>query len=159
MPLSRYMFATAVSLTHNAKAAEDLVQDAFERLWIHRDELDTVESMSSYVNAIVRHLFVDRLRRKRMSLVDLPQEMQFADNNPTPERLTEIDEYTKNVYRLIELLPQQQRAIITLRDIEGRKYEEIEKITGLSNTSIRVALSRARKIIRKQFNEFYGDER
>ena len=55
------------------------------------------------------------------------------------------------VMRLIGELPEQQRQIITLRDVEGRTYEEIENLTKLSPTNIRVLLSRARKTIRERF--------
>ena len=55
------------------------------------------------------------------------------------------------VMRLIGELPEQQRQIITLRDVEGQTYEEIENLTKLSPTNIRVLLSRARKTIRERF--------
>lgn len=159
LPLSREMFATAVSLTHNVRTAEDLVQDAYERLWIHRNELDRVDSLGKYANATVRHLYLDNKRKGKGLHIDLHQEMLFADSSADTERQTEASEDTRTVFRLIELLPQQQQRIITLRDIEGREYDEIEKLTGLSQIAIRVNLSRARKTVRLQFKEYYRNER
>ena len=159
LPLSREMFATAVALTHNVKTAEDLVQDALERLWTCRNELDSVDSLRAYSMATVRHIFIDSLRIRKIPTVVLSQDEYIHDVEADAEKLAIVGEEATTVYRLIDLLPEKQRTIITLRDIEGRKYSEIEQLTGMAQTAIRVNLSRARKAVRKQFKEYYRNER
>jgi RNA polymerase sigma-70 factor (ECF subfamily) len=60
---------------------------------------------------------------------------------------------------LIGQLPDQQRQIMQMRDVEDLAYEEIEKATGLTSINIRVLLSRARKKIREQFLAIRNYER
>lgn len=62
--------------------------------------------------------------------------------------------------RCIARLPEQQRLLITMRDVNNLDYGEIEQATGLGMTNIRVTLSRARKTLREQFNNIrnYGDK-
>ena len=61
--------------------------------------------------------------------------------------------------KLIHQLPEQQKQVMQMRDVEDRTYEEIEKVTGLTSINIRVLLSRARKKIREQFLEIMNYER
>ena len=67
-----------------------------------------------------------------------------------PDGTQERDD-VRVVQMLIGRLPEPQRRVVRLRDIEGCPYEEIEQLTGLSAVNIRVMLSRARKKIRKDF--------
>ncbi len=62
------------------------------------------------------------------------------------------------VMHLIDCLPETQRQVIMLRDVDDCSYEEIETTTGLSAGNVRVLLSRARKTIREQFNAIVNHE-
>lgn len=78
-------------------------------------------------------------------------DMQLADD-------LELREEAQQVRRIIAHLPEQQQRIVALRDVKGCSYEEIERITGLGATNVRVLLSRARKKIRDEFNKWSNYE-
>ena len=159
LPCHRRMFLTALSLTRNRQDAEDIVQDAFTRLWERRNQTLAEKNVEAYCNTLVRNIFIDRQRRQHLKITEqAADELQHADHTATDNEI-EQQESENIVMQLIEELPEQQQQIITLRDVEGRTYEEIEKLTRLSQTNIRVLLSRARKSIRNHFNTQTEDGR
>ena len=70
----------------------------------------------------------------------------------------EVRDEVRQVKDIIAHLPEQQQRIVNLRDVKGCSYEEIEQVTGLNSTNIRVLLSRARKRIREEFNKWNNYE-
>ena len=70
----------------------------------------------------------------------------------------EVRDEAQQVRHIIAHLPVQQQKIVTLRDVKGCSYEEIEQVTGLNATNVRVLLSRARKKIREEFNKWNNYE-
>ena len=153
MPHSRRMYATAWRLTADAQAAEDLVQEAFLKLWMKRDSLNKVENTEAFCTTIVRNIFFDRYRKNGNRFVEQPPEkLNIADDSNISEQLEHRENAIKFM-NIIARLPEQQRLIITLRDIEDLSYSEIAAQTGLQAINIRVLLSRARKQIREQFNK------
>ena len=147
------MYAAAWRLTADAQAAEDLVQEAFLKLWMKRDSLNKVTNTEAFCLTIVRNIFFDRYRKNGNKFVERPpEELNIAADSNISERLEQREDATK-VMNIIAHLPEQQRLIITLRDIEDRSYDEIAAQTGLQAVNIRVLLSRARKQIREQFNK------
>ena len=118
-----------------------MVQEAYLKLWNKRDELAGVLNTEAYCVTLVKNLCYDALRRSR------PDEDGHA-----PE-----DEVNQ-VRRLIGRLPEQQKRVILLRDVNDCSFEEIEQATGLNAINIRVLLSRARKKIREQYNAIMNYE-
>lgn len=151
LPCHRRMFLTALRLTRHRQDAEDIVQDAFTKLWELRHDTLADKNVEAYCTRIVRNLFIDRQRRQHLHIsAQAADEFNLPDYHATGNKL-EQQESENMVMRLIGELPEQQRQIITLRDVEGQTYEEIENLTKLSPTNIRVLLSRARKTIRERF--------
>ncbi|MBR7013612.1 MAG: RNA polymerase sigma factor [Prevotella sp.] len=153
LPCHRRMFLTALRLTRHRQDAEDIVQDAFTKLWELRHDTLADKNVEAYCTRIVHNLFIDRQRRQHLHIsAQAADEFNLPDYHATGNKL-EQQESENMVMRLIGELPEQQRQIITLRDVEGQTYEEIENLTKLSPTNIRVLLSRARKTIREQFKQ------
>ena len=86
------------------------------------------------------------------SLPDLIFSILFFFMMVTSMREVELKDEANIVQRIIETLPEQQRQIVKMHDVDDFSYEEIEQATGLTTVNIRVLLSRARKKIREQFN-------
>lgn len=76
----------------------------------------------------------------------------------SPEKELETKDKVRDIRRLIDRLPDKQRQVMKLKSIDDCSMDEIEQITGLSAVNIRVLLSRARKIIREQFEKLYTYE-
>lgn len=153
LPCHRRMFLTALRLTRHRQDAEDIVQDAFTKLWELRHDTLADKNVEAYCTRIVHNLFIDRQRRQHLHIsAQAADEFNLPDYHATGNKL-EQQESENMVMRLIGELPEQQRQIITLRDVEGLTYEEIAQQTGLTEVNIRVLLSRARKTIREQFKQ------
>lgn len=133
----------AITLLHDRHAAEDAVQDLYERLWRRRIFI-RMAGFRSLVMTGMRNMCIDRLRARRRNAP--PVEITTAENrirsaeNDTVER----SEMGALVRRLIGELPPREREVIHLRDIEGMEIAEIAKVTGSNDQSVRMALSRAR---------------
>lgn len=153
LPCHRRMFLTALRLTRHRQDAEDIVQDAFTKLWELRHDTLADKNVEAYCTRIVHNLFIDRQRRQHLHIsAQAADEFNLPDHHATGNKL-EQQESENMVMRLIGELPEKQRQIITLRDVEGLTYEEIAQQTGLTEVNIRVLLSRARKTIREQFKQ------
>ena len=152
LPLSRRMYWAAWRLTENRQEAEDLVQDVFLRLWMQRDALPDVRNAEAYCVRLVQRRFLD-LRRSRHPEASLPSDASLLPSGDDLYREAEVRNQAEHVGRLIGQLPESQRQVITLRDVEDRPYDEIARTTGLSLANVRTLLSRARRTIRERFWE------
>ncbi len=159
LPCHRQLYRTAFRLLGNALDAEDMVQEAYLKLWNRRDELAGIDSVEAYCVTLLKHLCYDSLRLVRPDEDDHPpEELPLAAESNVAREVEERDEVGQ-VKRLIGRLPRPQRQVILMRDVNDCSYEEIEQATGLSAVNIRVLLSRARKKIREQFNALVNYER
>lgn len=143
------MFALATRLTGCRADGEDVVQDVLTRLWQQRDNLAGIKSLEAYVTGMTRNAAIDFIRRRRPT-VSIEDEPSYTDtmSAPSGEALLLRREEMEVIMLSIGRLSENQRTVITLRDVEGRELEEIERITGLSAVNVRVLLSRGRKSLR-----------
>ena len=156
----RRLYRTAFQLMGNAQDAEDMVQEAYLRLWKRRDELPTdIINTEAYCVTLVKNICYDALRLSHLEEDNRPpEELSIATESNVMKEVEQKDEIN-HVMKLINRLPDQQRQVMLMRDVEDRPYEEIEHTTGLSAVNIRVLLSRARKKIRGQIKEMMSYER
>jgi len=117
--------------------SRDVVQTAFEKMWVNRAEVDNAKC-KSYLFTVAYHQMIDHLRKaKRISLRD-----EFKDD------MRVIDRPVSNTKKILEealsRLSETQRSLVLLKDYEGYSYEEIGKITGLNESQVKVYLHRAR---------------
>jgi RNA polymerase sigma factor (sigma-70 family) len=117
--------------------ANDIVQDSYERLWRHVAELE-YQVVKSWLFSTAYHIMIDIIRKdKRITNLegihenDLVYESQYSD-------LNEI------LHKALELLPEQQKNSVMLRDYEGYSYKEIGDITGLSEAQVKINIYRGR---------------
>lgn len=158
LPLHTQLYRTAFRLMGNAMDAEDMVQEAYLKLWERRDDLGHVANMEAYCTSLIRHICIDAFRRKRPEEDSPPpEEFPLTDNEDAATALERQDE-AEQLTSLINRLPEGQRTVMTLHDVEGCSYEEIEEATGFTAVNIRVMLSRARKKIREQIERIRNYE-
>lgn len=158
LPLHTQLYRTAFRLMGNAMDAEDMVQEAYLKLWERCNDLGHVANMEAYCTSLIRHICIDAFRRKRPEEDSPPpEEFPLTDNEDAATALERQDE-AEQLTSLINRLPEGQRTVMTLHDVEGCSYEEIEEATGFTAVNIRVMLSRARKKIREQIERIrnYG---
>ena len=152
LPCNQQLYRVAFRLTRNRDDAADMVQETYLKIWNIRDRLDQVDNPSAFCMTTLKNVYIDSLRRSRLELDSTP-------DAETIERIADADlvdliearDSCSLVNRLIELLPDNQRQVITMRDIADLSFEDIQSATGLSPGNVRTLLSRARKKIKQQF--------
>lgn len=160
LPFHPKLFQIACALVGNKSDAEDILQDAYFKLWNKRNELPEIENPEAFCVTLVRNLCLDFLRSPRASRRETEiEEVTCLATDSSPEKELETKDKEQQIRQLINRLPDNQRQVIRLRGIDDCSMDEIEQITGLSAVNIRVLLSRARKAIREQFDKLYEYER
>ena len=159
LPLKNKLFRLALRITLDSAEAEDVTSDTLIKVWNKREELKDIESIEAYCMTVCRNLALDRHEKKEAQNLSLEaNEIDAADNSFTPDEQLERDEKLRKVHELFNQLPERQRTIMQLRDIEEKSYREIATIMGVSEEVVKVTLFRARQAIRKQYDkiENYG---
>jgi RNA polymerase sigma-70 factor (ECF subfamily) len=122
--------------------AKDIIQDTFEKMWIKSAEINP-EKAKSYLFTAAYRTMIDSIRKEKKQA-----EFSEADLNKLSHTPQNFD-VQKILHKAIDLLPEDQRAVILLRDYEGYSYEEIQQITGLSLSQVKVYIFRARVFLKK----------
>lgn len=157
LPLHPQLYRAAYALMQNAEDAEDIVQEAYLKLWDKRDTLDIHTNPAAYCTTLVRHLSLDQLQTKHYTAeTPLPDNPTYPSDWNTEQRLEARDQWM-HLRQLIAHLPDTPRKVLWLRDVQECSMEEIARSTGLTDVNIRSILSRTRKKIREQFNRLTGD--
>ena len=158
LPLKDKLFRLALRITLDRVEAEDVVQDTMIRVWNKRDEWQQFESVEAYCLIVAKNLAIDRSQKKDAQNVELTPEMaEEADTSGPYDRLVN-NERMKIIHRLIDELPEKQRLIMQLRDIEGESYKDIAKVLQLTEEQVKVNLFRARQKVKQRYIEIdeYG---
>ena len=120
LPLKDKLFRLALRITLNRAEAEDIVQDALLRIWDKRTEWNGMDSIEAYALVITKNLAIDRMQKKDNQTVDLPIESEYTADASNPYTRMISNERLQLIHRLINQLPEKQRIIMQLRDIEGK---------------------------------------
>lgn len=143
------MYRFALRFLRDEEEAKDIVQEAMIRVWKKREDIHTYQNMEAWCMTIVRNLSLDRIKSKQFNAENLDKTYDLSDRTISPDRSTELEDTMENIHHFIANLPEKQRQIIQLRDIEGFSYQEIGKILNLDANNVKVNLFRARKSVRE----------
>lgn len=144
----------ARNISGNSDDADDALQEAFARLWEKRKSIYSEDEASALMTTTVRNLSVDAYRRQTTHTeVEIDAEHNdFHDGEA--ERQATIDERFREVQALMnKVLTPSQMQVMRMRDYEDRSYEEIACLLQLSETAVRMQLSRARKAVREAYHQ------
>ena len=123
LPLKDKLFRLALRITFDRAEAEDVVQETLIRVWNKRDEWTQFGSIEAYCLTVAKNLAIDRSERKDAQTVELTPEMDRASGASNPyDHLVDKEQMTL-IHRLVNELPDKQRLIMQLRDIEGKSYK------------------------------------
>ena len=158
MPLKDKLFRLALRITFDRAEAEDVVQDTMIRVWNKREEWTQFGSIEAYCLTVAKNLAIDRSQKKEAQNVELTPEMEEESEISGPYDQLVNNERLSIIHRLINELPEKQRLIMQLRDIEGESYKEIAKILNLTEEQVKVNLFRARQKVKQRYLEIdeYG---
>ena len=119
------------------------------KLWARKDKLSSYDNVEAFAMTVTRNYCLDQLKLKQNNNLRIVHS-NYEDGNNSIQKNLEVQDDLNWVQKIIEALPEQQKILIQLRDVEQYEYEEIAKMTEMQETAIRVALSRARKKIREE---------
>lgn len=152
LPVRDKIFRFSLRLLSSEAAAKDATQDVLMKLWNRRAKLSAVTNVEAYAMTMTKNLCYDVLKSKHHKTLELVHNSYSETNSGLGSQIEARDEVDL-VKKFIDALPDQQRAIIQLRDVEQFSNKEIEDIMGMNSTSVRVALSRARKKIMNELKK------
>ena len=152
LPHSEVMYRAAYRLLGNAQDAEDMVQEAFIRLWEKRETAIQADNAEAYCVTLTKNLCIDRLRLKRLNYANTPSEQLELPDESNLQHSIERSDRLDVAQKALDKLPKQQQEVVKLYDFEGWSVKEIQVKTGLTNVNIRVLLSRAHQKLKKLFS-------
>lgn len=154
LSLSERIFPMVARMLGNDASAEDAIQDIMIKLWDKRKQIGQHPNITGFVFLTARNYCVDVLKKKRLELNDSTAQLHVLETNSGQEQL-EWKELNIIIERILKKLPEQQREIMMMRDIDGFEYFEIAEATQLKVEHIRVLLSRARKQVGVELKKNY----
>lgn len=147
-PFKDKIFRVSRRLLVSIEEAEDATQEVLVKLWNKKESLSSYSSVEALAMTITKNYCLDQLKSKRAGNLKIVHN-NFTDREAGLQQKIEDVDSLSWVEKIIDQLPEQQKLIVQMRDIEQYEFEDIAKILEMNETAIRVALSRARKTIRE----------
>ncbi len=147
LPLKNKLFRFALRILGKVEEAEDSVQDVMLKLWTNREQLKNYNNIEAFAMVVTRNQCLDRLKSKDHKNLR-PEILKPEKDEETPYVKAEMSDTMQKVHKIINALPDQQKMIIQMRDVEGMDFEEIADVMEMNVNAVRVNLSRARKKVR-----------
>lgn len=158
-PVKNKLFRFAFRLLGSSEEAKDVVQEVFIKVWNGREQLAEVQNVEAWCMRITKNLSLDRLRQQQRRPTDsIEKGLHILNETLSPYENTEISESMKRIGEMMAGLPEKQRQVMHLRDIEGYTYNEICEILEIDMSQVKVNLFRARNSVREQLQKMnaYG---
>ncbi len=154
LPMSRKLYNFACIMLRDQAEAEDALQEVCLKLWNMRNRIRELNNAEAFAMRTMKNLCLDRIKSKKPVYIDhYHSELEKQDEQNDPHMILENTDMLKHFNRLLERLPEQQRSIFELRDMEGYEFEEIANIMDMSINAVRVNLSRARTRLREELHK------
>lgn len=136
------LYRFALKHMKNEMDAKDIVQSTYLKVW-EKHETIAKESGKSYLFTTAYHLIIDVLKKDKKMMSD--------ENLSTKVQETNFDYFdiSETLNWALSKLPDIQKTVVLLRDYEGYNYAEIGKITGISESQVKVYIFRARKALKE----------
>lgn len=149
------LYRFALKLLGNDLDAEDVVQEVFVKVWQKSDVLEEIDNKQAWCMTVTRNLSIDKIRSRKAVMSGSVEDYHFiSDRSATPDVVTEDKENLSIVMKTLDNLPEHQKEIIHLRDVEGYTYKEIADITGYTEDQVKVNLFRARQKLKHELRNF-----
>jgi RNA polymerase sigma-70 factor (ECF subfamily) len=155
-------FRLAFRILGNEEEARDAVQESFIRIWQKIGSFNPSRDFIPWMYRILVNISIDRLRtiqRHPMIPIDLASQNLGAMLQNDSTTAVDNHELAILIKGLAGMLPEKQRVVFILRDIEGMASGEVESITELNETSVKSNLYHARKKVRERLLGILEKER
>ena len=153
-PYKDKLYRFALRIVGNRFEAEDVVQEVLIKVWKKKEHFLSITNKEAWCMTLTRNLAIDKTRARKVKTNDIDQFFHLKDSSTTPDVAAESSDTMKQIQAIINTLPDKQREILHLRDVEGFTYKEISEITDFKIDQVKVYLHRARKILRQKLVKF-----
>ena len=147
------LYRYALRFVKDGEGAEDVVQDVMYKLWQKRQEVDAIENLEAWLMVLTRNRSLDILRKNKDNQVNIDEAYTISDSAPIPDKQMENADLMAQLKTCLNQLPEKQRTVFHLREIEQMTYEEICTMTGFNLDDVKVSLFRARKHIQRMLSK------
>lgn len=157
-PARQKFYRFALRMLGSEEEARDVVQDALAKTWERKEELHAIRNPEAWTMTVTRNLSLDRIKAKRNHDLPLEAGMHTPAAVPDPLRQTESKETLSTIHAHIDQLPEKQKTVMQLREVEGYSYQEIAEVLKIDLNMVKTHLYRARQSLRKslQHVDAYG---
>lgn len=155
MPFKDKVFRLAKRLLVSREEAEDATQEILLKLWSNKKKINDYKNVEAFSMTMTKNFCFDKLKSKQAQNLKIIHS-NYEDKQTPLQKKVELNDSVNWVDKIIEGLPEQQKLIIQLRDIEAYNLDEIAKMLDMNNTAVRVNLSRARKTIREKLTNTHN---
>ncbi len=155
VPMGDRLFRIAFRMLGSQDDARDALQDVFVKLWRLKDTLHKYNSLEAFATTVTKNHCLDRLKAKKPVLMGEMHRLDSVNMGDNQKDVELVDKVQK-VKTTIGKLPDLQRKVIEMRDVEGFSFEEIGGFLNMSVTTVRVNLSRARKRVRESLKKTFS---
>ena len=155
MPFKDKVFRLAKRLLVSQEEAEDATQEILLKLWNNKTQMENYRNVEAFSMTMTKNFCLDKLKSKHAQNLKIVHS-NYQDNNISLQKQIEVNDSLGWVVKIMEELPEQQKIILQLRDIQQYDFAEISKMLDMNETAIRVALSRARKTIREKLTKTHN---
>jgi RNA polymerase sigma factor (sigma-70 family) len=155
MPFKDKVFRLAKRLLVSTEEAEDATQEVLIKLWNNQSKFEEFKNVEAFSMTMTKNYCLDKLKSKQAQNLKIVHS-NYQDHNISLQKDIENKDSLDWVGRIIADLPEQQKMVIQLRDIEQYELDEISDMLDMNNTAVRVALSRARKTIREKLTNTHS---
>ena len=148
-PFKDKVFRLAKRLLVSREEAEDATQEILIKLWNNKNQIEQYRNIEAFSMTMTKNLCFDKLKSKHSQNLKIIHN-NYKDNHITLQNEIELKNSVDWVAKLMEDLPDQQKIVMQLRDIEQYEFNEISKMLNIKEATIRVSLSIARKTLRNK---------
>ena len=158
LPLRDKCYRFAASMLRNGPESEDVAQDILLRLWDRRETLTEITNLEAFAMRATRNLALDRMKHSAWRTEDTATLYNARSATVAPDVLVEQREAVEAVFATMAGLPELQRAILHLREVEQQSYDEIAAALDIPTTQVKVYLHRARKKVRARVDPVHAPQ-
>lgn len=153
----KQLYTYIYKMTHNRDASDDIFQETVLKVWKNISKFDNNKSFSTWIYCIAHNTTLDYLRQiKNKKTTDLDENVYNPRTNSVKPDYLDISAI---IEKIISSLPENQKNVFVLRQINGLQFKEISEITNLPLNTVLSNMNYAVKKIRKELVENYGYEK
>ena len=152
MPLKNKFYRLALRVLHNHEEAQDVTQETLIRLWRRSETLANADEAEALGLTICHNLAIDTYRREGRDHDNLDDDqINLADTALSPLETISRNQQRQLLLKQINTLPDRQKYVLQLRDIEGLSYKKIADALKMSEEQVKINLFRARQALKNSF--------